>query len=446
MSHSTGLAPLLFAILGKNAGILPRHEDVVHVCSKLPLLTPFRSEWKYNNSPYPLATRIFEFRSGDSWQSRVHRILQTLEMDWSFTTNPDDGNIALAYKAFNNGRMSQDGLPLLKGGDAFDGSGSLRSCVHDMIIWCKVLIPAIRTEPSTNDNSKAACQSSVPSVTIESSQDSATESILKALRTITQPHFPLAKDPRQAYSLGLFSFHLPTPEINTVTNGHAPEIMNSYTLGADSPSMLVVSHTGDLGSFTNAYWTFPETESAIIVMTNASSTYGDPSNIVAQVLMHALFDMRPVFDYEELAFGVVAKAKAQWQEVLDALSAERKGGTQPRELSAYIGTYTSADLRMTLQISAVEEDAASRETPLRLCINDLQDQNFDLYHYHLDTWTFLPKSHDECIQLGLGYYLSGWENFTINFERLVARAFQDVSWSLDLDPRAGSQVFERVEV
>ena len=101
---------------------------------------------------------------------------------------------------------------------------------------------------------------------------------------------------------------------------------------------------------------------------------------------------------------------------------------------------------MTLQISAVEEDAASRETPLRLCINDLQDQNFDLYHYHLDTWTFLPKSHDVCIQMGFECYLSRWENFTISFERLVAAAFQDVSWSLDLDPRAGSQVFERVEV
>ena len=162
--------------------------------------------------------------------------------------------------------------------------------------------------------------------------------------------------------------------------------------------------------------------------------------------MHALFDMRPVIDYEELAFGVVAKAKAQWQEVLDAWSAERKGGTQPRELSAYVGTYTSTDLRMTLQISAVEEDAASRETPLRLCINNLQDQNFDLYHCHLDTWTFLPKSHDVYIQMGYGYYLSRWEIFNISFDRLVAGAFQDVSWSLDLDPRAGSQVFERVEV
>ena len=77
--------------------------------------------------------------------------------------------------------------------------------------------------------------------------------------------------------------------------------------------MVVVGHTGALGSFTNAYWTFPETESAVIVMTDASSTYGDSRNIVTQVLIQALFELQPAIDYEELALAVVAKAKAKWQ-------------------------------------------------------------------------------------------------------------------------------------
>lgn len=444
LSHSTGLAPLLFAIIGKNTAILPQREDVVHICSELPFLALFRSEWKYNNWPYALAARIIEIRSGDSWHSHIHRIFKALGTDRSFTTNPNDENIARGYKVSNDGRMSEDGLPLLKGGDAFDGSGSLRSCVNDMVTWCKVLIQTMRTEPSTKNHPKAACPPTGTSVAIGSSHGLVKDSILKALQTATQPHFPLAKDPRQAYGLGLFSFHLPTREINMVTNGHGPEIMNSYTLGADSPPMVVVGHTGDLGSFTNVYWTFTKTESAVIVMTNASSTYGDPSNIVAQVLIQALFDMKPVINFEELAFGVVLKAKARWQEVHDAWSAERKGGTQPRELSAYVGTYISIDLMMTLEISVVEGNAASRGDLLRLCINDLPDQTFDLYHYHLDTWTFLPKSHDECVQTGLGYYLSRWETFNISFDRLAAGTFGRITWSLELDPRAGAQVFHRV--
>ena len=99
---------------------------------------------------------------------------------------------------------------------------------------------------------------------------------------------------------------------------------------------------------------------------------------------------------------------------------------------------------MTLRISAVEGNAASHGSSLRLCIDDLQDQNSDLYHYPLDTWTFLPKSHDECLQMRFGYFLSRWETFNISFDRLAAGTFQGVSWSLDLDPRAGLQVFERV--
>ena len=48
-SHSTDLAPLLLAIMGKNEAILPRHGDVIYACSKLAFLARFRSEWKYSN-------------------------------------------------------------------------------------------------------------------------------------------------------------------------------------------------------------------------------------------------------------------------------------------------------------------------------------------------------------------------------------------------------------
>lgn len=174
--------------------------------NSLPFLTRFGSEWKYNNWQYALAARVIEIRSGHPWQSQIHRILKALGRNRSSTTNPDDENIAHGYKVFNDERMIEDGLPLLKGGDAFDGSGSLRSCVHDMTTECKVLIQAMRTEASV----------------------------------------------------------------------------------------------------------------------------------------------------------VVAKAKAKWQEVHDAWSAEREIGTQPHGLTAYVGTYTSTDLRMTLRISTLEDIAASR--------------------------------------------------------------------------------------
>ena len=211
--------------------------------------------------------------------------------------------------------------------------------------------------------------------------------------------------------------------------------MNSYTLGADSSPMAVIGHTGELGSFNSAYWTFSETESAVIVMTNASSTYGDPSNIVAQVLIKALFEIQPAIYYEKLASEVLVSTKAKWQETLDAWSAKRKVGTHLRELKAYVETHESKDLKMTLRISALGEES------LRLCINDLPQQQFDLYHYHLDTWIFLTGSYDQCLELGMGYYLLDWGTFNISFDRLVAGTFRGLTWLLDFDPRAEPHVF-----
>ena len=66
--------------MGKNGTILPRREDVGHFCNKLSFSARFRSGWKYNDWSYALALRIVEIRSGDSWQSHIHRILEALGM------------------------------------------------------------------------------------------------------------------------------------------------------------------------------------------------------------------------------------------------------------------------------------------------------------------------------------------------------------------------------
>jgi hypothetical protein len=46
LSHSTGLAPLLYGILGKNDFILTRYKDVVHISSRLPCCALLRSKWQ----------------------------------------------------------------------------------------------------------------------------------------------------------------------------------------------------------------------------------------------------------------------------------------------------------------------------------------------------------------------------------------------------------------
>lgn len=336
-----------------------------------------------------------------------------------------DDNIARAYTVFSDGNSVERALPSLQGGDAFDGSGSIRSCVEDMLVWSKTLIEA----------------SKIP-VLSGSSEKLDRRNLLKAMRSIQEPQIPIDLDPSQSYALGLYTFCLPTKEINTVTN--ALEVMQSYVLGADSTPEATIGPTGDLGSSTSVYWTYPDTESAVIVMTTSNSVDGDPSSIVAQVVIQALFSLKPSIDFVNLAEHATKAAKSKWQNTVHTWESERQDGTDPKDLNTYVGLYLSTDLRMTLHVSKVAGHFPHSPPGMEICINGMSEQSLRLYHYHYDTWSFLPKSRDDCLAKGLAIYVSSWKAFNFEFDRFATDRFRGILWSMDIDPRAGPQVFSRI--
>ena len=133
LTHSTGLAPLIYAVLGKDYAVLTRHKNVVHACSNLPCVAPLRSEWQYNNWGYALAARLLDEQSRTKWTGSVNSILHELSLCRTSTGPSADNNIAKAYIVLSDGRSIDGTLPSLQGGDAFDGSGAIRSCVRDML-------------------------------------------------------------------------------------------------------------------------------------------------------------------------------------------------------------------------------------------------------------------------------------------------------------------------
>ena len=133
LTHSTGLALRIYAVLGKDYTVLTRHKDVVHACSNLPCVASLGSEWQYNNWGYALAARLIDEQSGTNWTSSVNSTLHKLSLFRTRTGPSVDKNIAKAYIVLGDGRSIEGTLPSLQGGDAFDGSGAMRSCVRDML-------------------------------------------------------------------------------------------------------------------------------------------------------------------------------------------------------------------------------------------------------------------------------------------------------------------------
>ncbi|KAJ3533043.1 hypothetical protein NM208_g8159 [Fusarium decemcellulare] len=408
-SHCVGLGHMLYRFIGKHGMVFTDRSDVPLIFNSLPKVAEFRSEWQYNNWLYALSGVLITQLSGKSLGSMAEEeIFSKLAMERSSFTSPADDNFATSYLVFDNRPAQPMPLPSLADGDAFDSSGAMRSCVSDMLTWADALMKARRA------------------------------SLREALAEIQEPYFPLADDPNQQYAMGLYSLHLPTPEINAVTNIYANP---SYILGQDSRPRAVIGHPGEYGGFLSVYWTFPEDETAIVVLCNSFGINGNPANIVAQLIAQELFDMKPRVEFVQVAESTVANARKRWTDLRGAWISRRVLGTEPAALDSYTGRFYNVALAMELQFTVLQVDPAPR---LCLVINGRPEQDFKLTYYHHDTWTFLPETRDECIFEGYSSYVSRLECVILEFHTFLDDMFQEVKWQLDPDPRDSPTVFQRL--
>ncbi|KAK4695662.1 hypothetical protein P7C71_g2128, partial [Lecanoromycetidae sp. Uapishka_2] len=227
-------------------------------------------------------------------------------------------------------------------------------------------------------------------------------------------------------------------------------------MGANSFPRKVIGNTSDLGTYTSTYWVFPESESAVIVLSNGNSVNGDATNIIAQCLTQALFNLQPQIDYIAVAKHVSTEALAQWRNAKEQWALHRRPIARAQPLIAYAGTYTCHELQMTLIVTISTATQRARGDTGRIqgddigrmsmCINGLPEQVFDLYHYHGDNWTFMPSSRDECVRQGYAQYIQSWKSFIIKFDCFnedVVR-FEGVRWFLDPDDRVKAFQFQKI--
>lgn len=154
LSHCSGLSPLPYEVIGKNGSIFARREDVIDICNHLPRQTDFRSEWKYNNWMFALASPIITQQSDRSFGDFVRQeVFDPLNMKRTFCFNPDgDDNYAKPYLVYGNGKFEAVPFPTLVSGLVFDSSGSIRSCVRDILTWTKALMVAWKVSRSDSSN------------------------------------------------------------------------------------------------------------------------------------------------------------------------------------------------------------------------------------------------------------------------------------------------------
>ncbi|KAK4504220.1 hypothetical protein PRZ48_005136 [Zasmidium cellare] len=417
-SHGTGLAPFDHVALGFHDKVLNDAKDQVHIASHLPMAYDFRSKFLYNNFMIGVAGDVIHVVTGKlAAQAIKERILEPLDLQRTCTDPSEypDGNVAQGYAVLDSGELLALPEPDLGNNTLTGPAGFVRSCVNDMLAWAKAIMIAEAYQASP----------------VNESDTSGPLSGVAYTRCAQRPIALYVGSNENSYGLGWFRHMLPSRLLSSIGPNFAL-LSNPPIMARDQGQRLAIAHWGEFGGYLTAFYTFPDTCSAVVVMANCSPSRGDPTDLIAQSLCQDLFDMRPKVDYETYAVQAAETSAQIWPSLVRQWVDNRILDTHLPSLSDFTGTYTNSGFMITLQVYELplEERGTGRNPEeLGFVVNGMETQTAKLRHYHHDVWTFLPDSRDDAIRKGLEGFLN-LRMLLLSFKRDVMGKIYAVEWDL----------------
>ncbi|KAL8834456.1 MAG: hypothetical protein Q9176_007480 [Flavoplaca citrina] len=389
LSMRTGMQQYSTWLQSQNNIIFPP-DDSLKIINSFKQVQPLRLGFQYDNWAYEIASQVFPTYVGTNWGSFLSsNIFKPLDLKRTGTKADalDSGNVARAYMALD------DATPLtirdvqLSDQTLLGGAGGARSCVADLLDYYAAFLNAREDQISSGKTWSA-------------------DSPFKQVVPITSAHSEIAisRFKNQAYCMGWVEGQLPGP-LGIISNNFERLGTNAPEIGKNGPSMITLNHAGSMVGAMTGVILFPESKSAIIVLTNTLGLT-DTADTVSQLLTETLFDLPKKHDFVELTQEVVNVELKSLSDVADKLEQERTPGTSPRDLQDYVGTYWNELDTMKIEIFLVDEKLTMR-------FQDLEAETFPLEHYENDTfsWWF---SRNECARYGR-FTNYGYEYFRIGF-------------------------------
>ena len=371
LCHRTGMSwGDNYYVSSENNIIIPGKAGMKYLSSQEPLL-PFRGQFQYNNLPYELAGYVIEKLSGVTYSDFVtSRLTRPIGMPRTSFKSPQAGteNVATCYNVLDDGTPTP--VPCVKAGDDGFGasSGGIRTCVVDLLRLYGVFL-ASANDQFTNERT------------------STENSPLKQVNHLMSAKIPMSQPTRSetSYAFGWARVQLPGRMGDIGCNpGLMPNGMP--IVGKGAPSQLVIYHQGSLPGALAAVLLLPDTESAIVVLTNTLSL-NDTPDWVAQLVLEEILEVPDKNDYVAAARSSVAENAKWYSNTSKELSRNRKTGTSPKKLEDYIGTYWDA-------IHVVKIEVSMEDGNLYWALQGLRSEKFSLEHYEHDTFTWLQPRNE----------------------------------------------------
>lgn len=419
VAHRTCLAHKSALWLQDWTYLLLGKEELFPTISYTELAHPFRSQWFYSNWGYCIAAEILERRTGKTWAELLaERLFGPLGLDRTSTERfPKGNNVAKAYQALPNGSSSPVEPPELGAGTIMQGATGVTSCVADLLSFYKALLRAWKHE--TNSNS-----SSTPDLPF------------KDVRNAVRGHIALEKDSKfqQTYGIGWAVSELPAPLGQIGTN---PMFVSEMPIvGKGSKKRLIWHHNGSLVGFFSSVHILPDSDTAIIVLTNSMAN-NDCADWIGQLLVETVIDNPDKNDYLKLAQTSVAGYNSKWKEVHTTLAEQRVPNTDHRPWREYSGKFFNEIRNFLLHVNVVRDG-------LELRFQGLTSETHKLQHYHYNTFSW-ELTAEESIARGRWPDLEA-RVYLLHFETDEDGRMNRVRWDHDWAIASGEIFVRDVEI
>ncbi|KAF9887620.1 hypothetical protein FE257_009713 [Aspergillus nanangensis] len=394
LRHSTGLRAPTMLVLGPHGTIIGEEEDLVPLLNTMPTSDAkgqrFNREWSYNNFLVGLVALVVQKVSGQSFADFVReRILDPLKMDRTAVKRRDlenDNNIADSCVRSSDGQFvgaREEAWPCENYTPLLAATG-MRSTLNDMLTWCLAVLDAERAE---ND---PEYQLQVPN------------NPLKQVTRVRRGYWTRPSDDPDfsqgtAYGMGWFRSRLPSSMLGSFSGNICSRqkehgmLHLQRILGKDAEPFQMVGHTGGMRGSVVSVFTFPETQSAVVTMTNGRG-FGDASDWTAQVLIQALFDLKPAVEFISWVRKEAELAGTHYRRKLEQPWDEnRRAESSQRDTSLYAGEYRGFNGLFTLNVFV----RSGRDPKLAVVFNHCKAAECPLVFYKTDTYSFLqPGEHN----------------------------------------------------
>lgn len=425
--HSGGLDNPVVTLLGPGGKVLVPEEDFINLLNDTPTGnhiagTYYNRHWVYSNVAYGLVAMVIERISGKRYSDFVwEEILEPLNMlDTAVSRShlaERKGNIAQPFVRLSDGTWCKQpehewtderNTPVL----AIIG---IRSSVNDLMIWSAAFMDALNggSEPM-------AVLSSIRRNPLSSK---------RVLSILNGPSWsrPNPDDPenRCSYHLSWLRCFMPSSMLHSLSWNYTladndvedKDHINKNVLGRNSPPMLLHKMTGIGYCGTGSVNIFPETSSAIVVLSSGLNK-GDPSDFVAAMLIQELFDLKPRIDILSMVSLEVEDCLRRWDRMVAEWTEHRNDAAPKCPLDDYVGGYYGMGITLTIRKSNQPEK-------LELLFNGREDVVQVLGHYNEDMYSYQPLDRDDWLRgawLDWDYFMVGILHFRRNTKGRVSSA------------------------